>query len=287
MIKIAVVLTLITLSSGAHANKRATDLQPHIQEQSNRGIELEFRESDTSGLTRSQLKVQEDIAGRFRSLYSIEMDKTKAKIALDREDFILKNVPIQYVIAGERAVQQYIQDNFIQPLYKKEPDHKVSWSSTNNALTVIDKEPEFQPVVQVSRPVEPVKENKGPSDAELARIAESLGALGISVNEAGEIAQQPRLKEENIEPVRANVILNKVNVKRMLILGERQQLDATLYLSVLAGPNKREISFNIESMTPGTGFSVEGVNFNFIAMTPTELRFINAETGVEFKERVR
>lgn len=288
MIKVAITVALVTLSSSALANKRTTDLQPHIPEQLNKTtITLPTAVSDdTSGLTRSQLKVQEDIAGRFRSLYTTEMDKTKAQIALEREAFILNNVPVQYIIAGERAVQQYIQDHFIQPASSKKVEQVVSWSSTNNALTIVEKEPVFQPVIQVTKPIE-VEEEKKPNQDELSRIAESLGALGISINEAGKIAEPPSEPQVNTEPIRTNVILNKVNVKRMVMLGKQQQLDATLHLSVLSGANKRDISFNVEKIAPGTIFTVEGINFEFSSMSPNELLFVNTETGIEFKERVK
>lgn len=291
-------IVLLLLASGlsfqAYAVDKRKDLQEHVMEQGNTIITPEMRnELEKLISSRSTLKNQEDIAMRERAFYETETEKTKAQMRLEREVFISENVPITYIIAGEKAVTQYIVDNFINNQNDKTLTAKTLWSSNGSALIQLEEPVGRAPIINsaIIAPVnilpipepEPVDEM---TEAEKKKIAESLGALGLSVDQAGAIAENKPLPKQD-EPVNKNILIQKIDVHRVVIMGKITAVDATLFINIMNGFNKRDITLPVNSMSPGTQFMVDGVPFELSKVSESEVVFTNTQTGISFKEIVR
>lgn len=289
------VAIMLTCSATALANPKNKDLQPLIEEYRGEISPVEVAsELETLTSARSALKNKEDLASREKSFFTTETEKTKASIQLSKEQFIKDNVPIEYIISGERAVQQYINDNFVNKPTVKEAESSTVWSSNSTALTstedtalkaiVATRLP--APIVEPS-PIATEAVSDEMSDDDKAKIEASLAALGISLDEAGSISEN-KTPETNIEETAvSNVLINKINIQRVTLLGQTQLLDANIFLNVINGRTNRDISVPVVKMSPGSRFSIENVNFELTGFSDKEVVFTNLETGTQFKEWIK
>lgn len=289
------VAIIASLSFNVLANEKKKDMQQHVTEQQ-KGSEILSKEmlADLEQLTgaRSALKNKEDLASRDKAYLDVEKDRTKASIELAKEVFIKENVPIEYIISGEKAVKDYVLNNFVNKATAKTIEASTLWQSNASALTATEVEQAELISSQVrvnppedTQPPEPIPQPEM-TDEEKAKIEASLGALGISVDDAGNIAENKPV-EKPAEPEKKNVLVQKIDVQRITILGKTHALDATVFFNVLTGNNKRDISMPMVNMSPGSKFLVDGANFELSSMTEKEVVFTNLDTGVKFQEWIR
>lgn len=289
--------TLMAFSANAASKKERDNLQGHVSEQRGSIVSEEML-SNLEAITnaRSELKNKEDLANREKAYLLVESEKTRASLGLAREVFIKKNVPIEYVIAGEKAVEQYIVDNFINKDPLKAVSDETLWASNNTALTAnetvtlpspISSQVRVEPaaVLPVVTPP-PAEKDEQLSEEEKERIAASLGALGISIDQAGDIAEKKNERPAE-ETAQKNVLIQKIDIQRVVIMGKINSLDAVVYFNVMNGFNNRDISMPMSNMSPGTEFLVDNVPFMLSQVSDEEVVFTNMETGIQFKEYVR
>lgn len=295
MNRILFALLASTLSLGVSANSKKQDLQGQLNEERQQIVSDDMREqARIISSSRSDLKTKEDLANREVSYYKASTEQAKAMLQWKREQFVAENVPIEYVIAGDKAVTQFVIDNFINTSSAKSGEAKVLWASDDSALVsleapVLEKTIVNPVIVEQAAPVQTVQEQ--PTDImteeEKRKIAESLGALGLTVNQAGAIAENKPEPIEETPSQNKNVLIHKIDVQRVVIMGKIQSLDAMLHINVIDGFKKRDINLPVANMSPNTRFMIDSTPFELTRLSDAEVVFTNLDTNISFKEIVR
>tara|TARA_B100000949_G_scaffold235465_1_gene258935 strand:- start:2864 stop:3853 length:990 start_codon:yes stop_codon:yes gene_type:complete len=256
---------------------------------------------------RDTYRDEEEINNIHRTSIEAETDRVKAEMALSRERFILENVPPEIQIAGSKEVSAYVQKYFVENAASKKGDGgelSVIWGSTDSTLSQPVKNDEWKPVIQnvSTQTQDPVpqkttdtkaaaeEEKVGLSDDEIKALEE----LGMSLDDIQAMAGNSPVKveseskpKEKIAPLpkpqdsmTANVVIDKIQVERSIIMGNLSEVDVSLSMQVIRGDERRKVNKRFLSIKPGYMFEVDGARFEMSALNRQQVVFENLDTGV-------
>lgn len=207
---------------------------------------------------RSSIRNDEYFDSLKQSAAQTKTGKISTQLDLERSTFILENVPVHIRVAGEQEVQAYVRKHFIdnedQVNSGASIDAKTLWKNTDDSLTAppsIDYG--WQPVVKNIQSAtqvvnqDPVKEAQDPVELESEPAEKDEGknpTLELTAEDLARLFDASSTSNQNVtEPekdVGKNVVINTINVSRVIIAPKAQLADIDVSFTVVyAGGSKR------------------------------------------------
>ena len=202
--------------------------------------------------------------------------------------FIVENVPDHILAAGTAEVELYIRQNFIEKDGSDNaPVKQVIWSSDASPLTPDEVRPIWdEPAPQpeegnvISEPSEPAEEPESAQEPKPDAIdtSDALAALGMTQEELDNYLGQPS-EPSRPEPVsmETSVAVKNIDVDRVVILGKRSYVNATLSFVVSKGGQNRAVERRYKEIKEGFVFDIDGVPFELIEINPSVVAFENLQ----------
>jgi len=226
------------------------------------------------------------------------------KMELKKEQFILDNVPPEVMISGRDAVVQYIENNFVNNSANSPKEASVSkiWGSTDKALSIpnySEWEPEVKavpvpmptyipaPIPEIKKAtVLPVSSDERQAMAELGLSQDEIDSLlGKNSSDKTEAQKKSEKEAENDDPneVDSNVIIDKIEVSRAVIMGELTRANVKIEVMVIRGSQKKKVIKSFEQIKPGFLFEIDGTRFEFSKLTKTLVVFENLDNQKTYR----
>ncbi len=281
-------------------HNQAAELNKQLAQASTIVTKQAMEKAEEEGAIRDGFRNQEVTNKLEQNAEQSELDKVNVQRDLAVSDFILKNVPHHILAAGPKSINAFILDNFVN----KDNGSGVSsvktvWKSTSSAVSVPNSSRNWTPTVKEIEPDEPVVIDD-PSTKTHGRLSkeeqEALSQLGLTEKELAEmlgdgeidVVQQPepRKAQPPEETPQTNVVINNVDVNRVIIMGRSKFADVEISMQLISGQNKKKISRTFTKIKPGYMFEVEGVRFELVSLTQRQAVFENLETKKTYRKLI-
>jgi hypothetical protein len=304
-IKVSFTIALLLMSNGALAAEKK-DLQKQTVDfkvDSKKNISQEAMIEAARGQIqeRSDIRNMDDIQSLRRGASESELDLMKVQLEIKKSKFISKNVPIAYIIAGDKEVENYVRSQYIDnDNAAPGAEIKTVWKSNKGALTEPDSaKPLWKPVLshknmrspdievrdlQVSNTTVSKVNKQSAADAQ----KEALESLGITPEDLAELTgkKTPVVDVTPVIPVgvtETNVVINQMDVDRLILMGKKRSADVTVEFNVIRGEQSRKVQKSFKGVSEGYVFSIDDIQFELVALNKKILAFTNLETKQAFR----
>ncbi|MBD78001.1 MAG: hypothetical protein CL840_03520 [Crocinitomicaceae bacterium] len=251
---------------------------------------------------RSAIRNDEYFDSLKQSAAQTKTGRINTQLDLERNEFILNNVPVHIRVAGEQEVQAYVRKHFID---NEDPTNnsaaveaKTLWKNTDSSLTApASTDYGWQPVVRevsntaqvVNKDPEPIKQEpveldndddteSDESKAPLELTAEDLARLFDN----GSTNQQPNMLPD--ADTEKNVVINTITVNRVIIAPKAQIADIEVNFTVVHPGGSKKVDKTFKQVSPGHLFEVDGVRFEIAALTRHSIVLTNVETDKSYSQ---
>lgn len=234
-------------------------------------------------------------------LSELQLLETSKKYKI--ESFILENVPAHILASGEKVINAYIIENFIDKKNNiaSKDQIKTVWESTSDAISVpIVVSDTWSPTTTAStvadsktvntedEPTIDKKNKDGLSKDELAALAE----LGMSEDDLKQMLsgdttgpKEPEVKNKAQDSNKhsspdtdGHIVLDKLSVERVVIMGKSLFADLKITFKQIKNGMQRTINRSFQSMEPGDIFQIENNQFELVSLNDKQIVIENLNT---------
>jgi hypothetical protein len=296
--------------TGAHAKDKKTDLQQEtVVFDAGKGntvtSETLLKELTKFG-ERDNLRATEDLNVLKTNTHMSGINRIKSEKQKSVEKFILENVPVQYIAAGEAEVLAYIRTHFIDNKQRAQGSGVVeAWASDDSALVAPS---EYQaPVAVISRvggqrddsvieigPETPpaqepiVRDDTKPDKQEFPSDG---GVLGFTQDELTQLINgtprevtPPKEQENSNANTTVGVVIKDMTVDRAIVSKRLQKADITVNFTIVDNNDARQLKKTFNNVVPGYMFEVNGNRFEVVSIDSNRLVLENLNTGTTHTE---
>jgi hypothetical protein len=250
---------------------------------------------------RDEYRDKEEVSNLRRKMYDAELDALESEKKLEVELFIKNNVPDYIVAAGEKAINAFILENFVDR-DKNNPSsgkkiEKV-WGSTDSALTAPQPVNVWEPVVTEVKVVdesytegtegdESTEEGNGMTASEekaLSELGMTKAELEALMGGGSTQGTTPPTSTPDTNNADTNVFIIDIEVSNVAVMGMVREADISIEMSVVRSGEQRKVTRKIREVTPGYMFEVEGSRFEVISINQSQIIIENIDTGKTHRE---
>ena len=256
-------------------------------------------------LERDELREETVMNNLRRDTTSSKLEELQSLRDKKIEAFIVNNVPDYVLVAGDKAINAYVMDNFVAPVNGEKETTKLTtvWKSTNDAISIpITEVPQlWSPTIVNVEPSIVVEEKSEKSELDNEEIS-ALAQLGISEKELAEMLgnngddlKSPKAEDTQVDKKKAaeeqelaigNVIIENISVKRIVMMGTSNFIDVDIDFKELRGDLQRKINKSFKKIKEGHLFEIEGNRFEVVSIEKNKVVFENLETRSSYRKLI-
>jgi hypothetical protein len=245
----------------------------------------------------SSIRIEQGYTDIMEGATRSEVVLTKTQAELEKESFILNNVPVQYRIAGEAEVQAYIRSKFIDRDFDDSATAKENvesakqiWKNSDNNLVVPNStQPTWNPVVrEVKITPKAIDADNEPLEIELATSKEE-DPVNVTTDDLAKLFEGVTLGSApvfDVSPTTSDVFIEKIDIRHVLLTSRSQQVDVDVRFKVVNGDQKRTVEKTFLNIEPGYKFEIDNVQFELKGLSRNDVTFINLDTNKTFSHLV-